>query len=326
MRTMVIALAAAAAMTMAAPAGAAAQGPPGQAQAKKGPPPEAKAKAQGQGQGQDNPQARGQGSAKARGQGKGQGQGQAQSRGQGASQGSAARAANARARRGGPAPDRATFNRNLVEKAVQARGRKATGGRNVEVRRGDGTIQVVRDDGVSLFELDARSAADLGYWRAVVAPRARDRSDGEGGGIFGRGDRYPSDRNDRGGAPAFCRSGEGHPVWGRDWCLDKGFGLGDGRSAWGVDRDISDIVLRPDPQRDVLDRGGLIDVLGDVVFGRLALQSLVLGADEPLQGRWLSSREGPRVLRVRAGDLPVAELVDYERDGRVDRILFNLGG
>lgn len=32
-----------------------------------------------------------------------------------------------------------------------------------------------------------------------------------------------------GNGPAFCRSGEGHPVWGREWCLEKGFGLGGGR-------------------------------------------------------------------------------------------------
>lgn len=29
---------------------------------------------------------------------------------------------------------------------------------------------------------------------------------------------------DRG--PAFCRSGQGHPVHGRRWCIEKGFGLG----------------------------------------------------------------------------------------------------
>ena len=30
-------------------------------------------------------------------------------------------------------------------------------------------------------------------------------------------------------APSFCRSGAGHPVHGREWCVQKGFGLG-GRS------------------------------------------------------------------------------------------------
>lgn len=30
----------------------------------------------------------------------------------------------------------------------------------------------------------------------------------------------------RGRGPAFCRSGAGHPVHGRRWCVQKGFGLG----------------------------------------------------------------------------------------------------
>lgn len=30
----------------------------------------------------------------------------------------------------------------------------------------------------------------------------------------------------QGRGPAFCRSGAGHPVWGRQWCLEKGWGLG----------------------------------------------------------------------------------------------------
>lgn len=35
--------------------------------------------------------------------------------------------------------------------------------------------------------------------------------------------RYPI-RSTRG--PSFCRSGAGHPVFGLQWCLDKGFGIG----------------------------------------------------------------------------------------------------
>ena len=181
-----------------------------------------------------------------------------------------------------------------------------------------------------LFELSEPTVERLGYWSAAVLPTV-DRRDGPDlGDIFGRrdgGDRYPVDRDRGEGPPAFCRSGAGHPVWGRDWCLDKGFGLGDRDRRWGATTDIGDIILRrPDPERRVLDRGGLIDVLGDIVFGRLAMQSLVLGAEQPLEGRWIGERDGPRVLRVQAGDLPVAELVDYGIDGRVDRIIFNLGG
>lgn len=37
-------------------------------------------------------------------------------------------------------------------------------------------------------------------------------------------------------APAFCRSGEGHPVWGPEWCLERGFGLGGRRIVLDRDR------------------------------------------------------------------------------------------
>lgn len=39
--------------------------------------------------------------------------------------------------------------------------------------------------------------------------------------------RIESRGDDRRG-PAFCRSGEGHPVHGRQWCYEKGFGIGSG--------------------------------------------------------------------------------------------------
>ena len=353
MRTTILTLAAAGALALAGPAAVAAQGPPAHAQgergkqkAERGTPQgqgQAQARAQGQGQGQAKGQGQGQAKARPQGQGQGQAKGQGQARGQGQGQGQdrAARAANrgpgnrpAHAkRRGGPAPDPATFNRNLMERAVNARARRHADARDIRVDRQDGWLRVASLDGGELFTLKPETVDNLGYWRAAVVPAFREdgyRDRTDIGGIFGRDDRdgrvrYPDD-DDR-GPPAFCRSGAGHPVWGRDWCLDKGFGLGDDRSVWGVDRDIGDIILRrPDPRRDVLDRGGLIDVLGDIVFGRLAVQSLVLGADEPMTGHWIGRTEGPRTLRVTAGDLPVAELVDYDRDDQVDTILFNLGG
>jgi hypothetical protein len=245
-----------------------------------------------------------------------------------------------RVRRGGPAPDRAVFNRDLVDRAVKVRGARQGGARGVEVRREGGQLRVVRNDGALLFAIDQDHADEIGYWRigrlpwvSQARPGGPDRPDRD----RGERDREDRDRQDRGsifpddpqarsaGSPAFCRSGEGHPVWGRAWCADKGFGLGDNDRVWGWGRDIEDIVLRrPDYDRD-LDRGRLADVLGDIVFGRIALQSLVLGADEPLTGTWLGQPDGPRVLRIHAGDLPVAELVDRDRDDEIDVILFNLG-
>jgi hypothetical protein len=72
-----------------------------------------------------------------------------------------------------------------------------------------------------LVQLDDNRARTLGAWQ--VAPL-----------------------NDRvnGGAPSFCRSGAGHPVWGRQWCLDKGFGLGAEQNVrWGTTRSVGDIIF-----------------------------------------------------------------------------------
>jgi uncharacterized membrane protein len=144
--------------------------------------------------------------------------------------------------------------------------------------------------------------------------------------VIGGRDRRDDDRRDArsGSGPKFCRNGEGHPVHGRQWCRDKGFGLGSG----------SGIVWRPAGWEDVrirnrrtgeLDRGGLIDILGDVVFGRLDARRSALGVSGPLGGTWLRGESGQDVLVVRSGSLPVAEMVDRNRDGRFDVVLLNFG-
>lgn len=56
----------------------------------------------------------------------------------------------------------------------------------------------------------------------------------------------------RGRGPAFCRTGEGHPVFGRQWCRDKGFGLGVDR------RDRDDRIY--DRRGDVLRRAPRLPV------------------------------------------------------------------
>lgn len=127
-------------------------------------------------------------------------------------------------------------------------------------------------------------------------------------------------------APAFCRSGAGHPVFGREWCLRKGFGLGD-RSGlvWGRTR-LDDVVYRG--PRIVnggrLTTDALAALLGRVAFDRLALQALALGSAQPLRGTWLVPQTGPTVLQLTAGDVPVAELADLNRDARPDVLLVNL--
>lgn len=129
--------------------------------------------------------------------------------------------------------------------------------------------------------------------------------------------------DDRG--PAFCRSGAGHPVYGRQWCLAKGYGLGRqrgivwSRGAWG------DVVFRSRRRDRELRRRELIEVLGDIVLRRLESHGSRIGARGPLTGRWLTSPGGPLVLHVLAGGLPLAELTDLTGDGRVDVVLLNSG-
>ncbi len=196
---------------------------------------------------------------------------------------------------------------------------------------------------------EAEAQAADGWWEWALRDlatdaRDRDRSDRTIGDIIlGRdGDRDRDERADRrdrkdresarergkqknkaGKGPPFCRNGEGHPVHGRQWCRDKGFGLGSGlggrwedRGSWG------DIILGSprggDRRRGAVDRGGLIDVLGDVVFGRIDAERARVGGRAPLEGRWLELGDGGHVLQIRSGSRPVAELTDLNGDGRVD--------
>jgi hypothetical protein len=161
------------------------------------------------------------------------------------------------------------------------------------------------------------AAQDGGWWSPVA-----DRLPGERGEMrtvraAEDGARRGQDAR-RGNGPPFCRNGEGHPVHGRAWCRDKGWEQG------GEWRDVSweDVIFgRPDTRErraDGLDRGGLLDVLGDVVLDRLQRHGESFG-NGALAGRFVEGTA--RVLQVRAGDVPVAEFLDGDRDGRVDRVL-----
>ena len=85
--------------------------------------------------------------------------------------------------------------------------------------------------------------------------------------VIGRGGIDERFRANRGRGPKFCRSGAGHPVFGRRWCLEKGFGLGDRNDVffddgrvifWDDDRPVivRDRRIRSDrsPWETVLDR------------------------------------------------------------------------
>ena len=159
-------------------------------------------------------------------------------------------------------------------------------------------VQVLNRSGVVLVDWD--DDRELGNWRVVTTPF-----------------------RDKRGAPSFCRSGAGHPVWGRQWCVEKGFGLGvDDDIRWSRIIDPGDVrIIQPttgDLTRDVL-----LGVLGDVVLNRLATQAVTLGWQDPLSGRWIGDPAvaGPRVLLISSGPRPVAEVVDLDRDNRADLVL-----
>jgi hypothetical protein len=133
----------------------------------------------------------------------------------------------------------------------------------------------------------------------------------------------------RGNAPAFCRSGAGHPVWGRQWCLDKGFGLGTSNNIrWGRLIEPTTVYLQPTPVQTnvtaMIAAEVLRSVLGATTYDRLALHALTLGYSDPLVGRWIGEPTGPRTLLVNSGVYPVAEIVDTNRDNRADNLIVAL--
>jgi hypothetical protein len=162
----------------------------------------------------------------------------------------------------------------------------------------DNRVQVKNRKGEVLVDFD--DDRELGNWKVVSEPF-----------------------KDKKGAPSFCRSGSGHPVWGRQWCIDKGFGLGaDGDRRWSRVLDPSNVVIARRTTGD-LTRDVLLDVLGSVVLNRLATHAVTLGYQDPLTGRWIGEQAdtGPRVLLLTSGSRPVAEIVDLNRDDRADLLL-----
>ena len=77
---------------------------------------------------------------------------------------------------------------------------------------------------------------------------------------------YPV-RSDRG--PSFCRSGAGHPVFGIQWCLQKGYGIGRPGTVflWGDDvflRDRTRVIVLRDRRYDA-DQAFWSAVVGQVL-------------------------------------------------------------
>lgn len=133
-------------------------------------------------------------------------------------------------------------------------------------------------------------------------------------------DRYDRDRrSERGNGPSFCRSGAGHPVFGWDWCRERGWDRNASIPVRWERRTWEDVIFRRTDRRGVLDRRDLGDVLGSVVIGRLDTRRRELGARDSYVGRWVTSGDA-RELWVTAGGVPLARLVDRNGDRRVDGV------
>lgn len=123
--------------------------------------------------------------------------------------------------------------------------------------------------------------------------------------------------------PAFCRSGAGHPVHGRLWCLEQGFGLGG--SIWRRVQ-LGTIVFNRVPRGRIenvrLGSREIAEILTDVALDGIFGESHH-GLDRSRLGaKWRGgASEGVYVLEVLNDDTPVAELVDTDLDGKVDVIL-----
>lgn len=142
--------------------------------------------------------------------------------------------------------------------------------------------------------------------------------------------RYDDRRSDvKQNAPPFCRSGQGHPTKGMQWCYDKGYvnrrydTRRDRRyeDRWER-RSIGDIIFGTPRDRDRRSRTVSGSVLDDVL-GRRAYSDLAAVASGALTGRWVYSDGSARVLQLRDTRGPLAELSDFDGDGRVDLVLVN---
>jgi hypothetical protein len=181
---------------------------------------------------------------------------------------------------------------------------------------------------VLLGSADRAEAQQTGGWWDWALPQLMEiRGGGQGVVPLPRTDPRVRGNNRQKAGPPFCQNGQGHPVHGRQWCRDKGFGAGgllDGR--WD-NRRWDDVVLRAprrtDRRRGAVDQGGLVDILGDIVFGRIVAERSRHGAGGPLTGRWLSTDGAAAVLQIRAGSTPLAELTDLNGDGRADAVLIS---
>jgi hypothetical protein len=122
---------------------------------------------------------------------------------------------------------------------------------------------------------------------------------------------------DRAESPSFCRTGDGHPVYGRDWCWERGFRLG---NEW--DRDRGGNVRLVPPTGRPIDQAVLTALLDAQTMSRIQTVKSGLRLTAPLHASWLETTAGGRILTIRSGSTTIAEIADRNRDGQADALWF----
>jgi hypothetical protein len=134
-------------------------------------------------------------------------------------------------------------------------------------------------------------------------------------------------RSVRSRGPSYCRSGYGHPNFGRSWCVNSGFGLGSHDLFWisvgwgGYSFQFSRVNhVRSWHGWHDFDYIQLNILLGPALFGRISQHGYAFGWHYPLAGVWFGDPYQGYHLRVYSGPYAVAELYDWDGDGWVDDV------
>lgn len=151
----------------------------------------------------------------------------------------------------------------------------------------------------------------------------RPHDNGKHKGWYKKAKHGKDDCNDRNGS-AYCRDNNGRVVRDIEWCRETGRRISyEDRGTVG---NIGDIILRRprDGAQRVLSYGTLQQVLGSGVLSRIDQQRYQLGYNGNLTGRWYDASSGSE-LDLFAGGLQIAQLLDRNRDGRVDVVRWTNG-
>lgn len=151
----------------------------------------------------------------------------------------------------------------------------------------------------------------------------------------------------QGNGPPFCRSGQGHPVHGWEWCVAKGWAAGPQYGTPSRIQEWIEVVWEDarfrEPartrgnrrhqrrDREWMGRRELAQLAGDAVvrriqeYGRSSRVAPGDRADPGMRGRWVRGDFEGVALEIQIGDVPVAYLHDpYER-GRAESVFLRPG-